>query len=77
MWPYGYGGGWGWMAAGWITMLAFWVLMIVGIVAVVRRMSAHGGAGQFPETPLEILRRRYAAGELTKEQFESMKRDVA
>ncbi len=77
MWPYGYGGGWGWMAAGWITMLAFWVLVIVGIVAVVRWMNARGGAGQPPEAPLEILRRRYAAGELTKEQFESMKRDVA
>ena len=77
MWPYGYGGGWAWMAAGWIMMLAFWVLVIAGAVVAVRWMNTRGGAGRPPETPLEILRRRYAAGELTKEQFESMKRDVA
>jgi putative membrane protein len=77
MWPYGYGGGWGWMAAGWIMMLAFWVLVIAGAVVAVRWMSTRGGDGRPHETPLEILRRRYAAGELTKEQFESMKRDVA
>ncbi|HET8999679.1 MAG TPA: SHOCT domain-containing protein [bacterium] len=77
MWPYGYGGGWGWMAAGWIMMVAFWVLVIAGAVVAVRWMNTRGGDGRLPETPLEILRRRYAAGELTKEQFESMKRDVA
>ncbi len=77
MWPYGYGGGWGWMATGWITMLLFWVLIIAGAVVAVRWMNARGATGQPPETPLEILRRRYASGELTKEQFESMKRDVA
>jgi putative membrane protein len=76
MWPYGYGGGWGWMAAGWIMMLAFWVLVIAGAVVAVR-WSEHPRRRRPPETPLEILRRRYAAGELTKEQFESMKRDVA
>ncbi len=76
MWPYGYGGG-GWMALGWIMMLAFWVLVIAGAVVAVRWMDALGVAGQPPETTLEILRRRYAAGELTKEQFESMKRDAA
>ena len=77
MGPYGYGGGWGWMAAGWITMLMFWVLVIVGVVVVVRWANVRGIAGSRSEPPVEILRRRYAAGELTKEQFESMKRDVA
>jgi putative membrane protein len=65
------------MAAGWITMLSFWVLMIVGAIVAVRWMNTHGGAGGAPETPLQILRRRFAAGDLTKEQFEAMKRDVA
>lgn len=77
MGPYGYWGGW--MAAGWFTMLLFWALVIVGIIALVRWASGrsapvpHGSA----ETPLEILKRRYASGEVTKEQYEAMKRDVA
>jgi putative membrane protein len=81
MWPYGYGPGWGWMIGGWIMMLVFWALVIIGIVALVRFLSDRDRSGpgrpKEAETPLEILRRRYAAGELTKEQFDEMKRNVA
>jgi putative membrane protein len=79
MWPYGHGWGWGWMLGGWIVMLVFWALVVVGIVALLRGLggrSASDRAGH-PETPLEILRRRYAAGEITREQFEEMRREVA
>jgi len=79
MWPYGYGPGWGWMIGGWIMMIVFWGFVIIGIVALVRYLSDRGGTArpQVPETPLDILRRRYAGGELTKEQFDEMKRNVA
>jgi putative membrane protein len=78
MWPYGYGPGWGWMIGGWIMMLVLWALVIIGIVALVRFLNDRGGQSRSDaETPLEILRRRYAAGELTKEQFDEMKRNVA
>jgi putative membrane protein len=78
MWPYGYGMGWGWMAGG-IVMIVFWALVIAGIVILVRVAANRGVSdkGRSGETPLEILRRRYAAGDLTKEQFETMKKDVA
>ena len=77
MGPYGYGGGW--MALGWLSMLVFWVLVIVGIVVLIRWTGARNvpsprGAG---DTALEILKRRYASGEITKEQYEAMKRDIA
>jgi putative membrane protein len=67
------------MIGGRIMMLVFWALVIIAIVALVRYLSDRGGAPQSKEaeTPLEILRRRYAAGELTKEQFDEMKRNVA
>ena len=79
MWPYGYGAGWGWMLGGWIMMIVFWGLVIVGIVALVRAVSDRAAVAQprDDEAPIETLRRRYAAGELTKEQFEEMKRNVA
>ena len=79
MWPYGSGWGWGWMVGGWIMMVVFWGLVIVGIGALIRGLRDRGPADQTNrhETPVEILRRRYAAGELTKEQFEDMKRNVA
>jgi putative membrane protein len=79
MWPYGYGAGWGWMIGGWVMMVVFWGLVIVGIVALSRALGDRGKPTQesHTETPSEILRRRYAAGEITKEQFEEMKRNVA
>jgi len=78
MGPFGYGGGWGPLAAGWVMMLVFWVLVIAGVALAVRWANAVGFAGRRDvDSPMETLRRRYAAGELTKEQFELMKRDVA
>ncbi len=79
MGPYWYGWGGGWMAIGWLMMVAFWVLVIAGVVLAVRWAAGRGGWSrqEAPEAPVDILRRRYAAGELTKEQFETMKRDVA
>ncbi len=60
-------------------MVMFWGLVIVGIVALIRGLGDRGASDQAShhDIPIEILRRRYAAGELTKEQFEEMKRNVA
>ncbi|WP_455243911.1 SHOCT domain-containing protein [Petrachloros mirabilis] len=37
----------------------------------------HGRGTSEPDTPRQILDRRYASGDLTKEQYESMKQDLA
>jgi putative membrane protein len=68
-------GGWAWglgMGLGWLMMLAFWGVLILGIALGVGYLRA-GQRETTNETPLEILRRRYAAGELTGEQFEQMR----
>ena len=63
---------------GGLTMLAFWGLLIVGVVLLVRLLD-RGGARPPPptrESALDIVNRRYAAGELTREQHEQMRRDL-
>lgn len=76
-------GGWGMMGmmAIWpIFLLVIGVLGVAGIVWAVQ-LSSRGGSqsvGMRPasEAPLEILRRRYAGGEITKEQFDEMRRTL-
>lgn len=70
---YGLGGG--------ILSLLFWVLIIGGGVLLFLwfggRSSPSPSSGTGGEgTALEILKRRFAAGEITKDQFEQMRRDL-
>jgi putative membrane protein len=62
---------------GGIFMLVFWGLIIAGLVLLVRwlwdRAQPGTGAG---DAPLEILKRRYARGEIGKEEFERIKKDL-
>jgi len=55
----------------------FWGLIIVGLVLLIRWLWDHGRPGMgSAEAPLDILKRRYARGEITKEEFERMKQDL-
>ena len=75
MWDGFAGMGWGWIGLGIVHMLLFWVLVILGIVALVKWLG--GGSGpSLTGSALDILKERYAKGELTREQFEQMKRDL-
>ncbi|MDD5198071.1 MAG: SHOCT domain-containing protein [Candidatus Gracilibacteria bacterium] len=61
-----------------ILMILFWVAVIVLIVYLVR--GDLGGSfkpgGQGNKTALDILRERYAKGEIDKKEFEAMKKDL-
>ena len=70
--------GWMWglgMGLGGLVMLTFWGALIVGIVLLVRSMGVGGGPLSHG-APLDILKRRYAAGEITREQYEQMRKDL-
>lgn len=68
------GMGW-WMLFGGIWMLLFWGAIIWLIVWGVSRLA--GGARPAEDEPLEIARRRYARGEITREQYEQLRQDLA
>ncbi len=63
------------MEFGWLFILIFAVLVILGIVHVVNLLS--GRREKHGESPIHILKRRYAKGEITKEEFEEMKDEIA
>jgi putative membrane protein len=58
----------------WIYMIVFWLLFILGIVAIIKWFNAKA---RLNKTSLEILEKRYAKGEISKEDFEKMKGEIA
>jgi putative membrane protein len=65
--------GW-WMLIGSVWMVFFWV----AIAWLFFRFAARGEgpASTSSESALEIAKRRYAAGEISREQFEQLRRDL-
>ena len=72
------GFGWGGMWFGWIFWLLLLAVIIWAVVTIVNRNQGHGSNRYFPahEDALEILKKRYAREEITREQFEQMKKDL-
>jgi putative membrane protein len=68
---------------GMIMMIFFWAIIIVGAILIIRYFTVghiriSGGQGAGPNAgvrdPFEILRERYAKGEIDTEEFEERKR---
>jgi putative membrane protein len=72
--PMGMRGAWGFGLG--FLMLLFWAAVIVGIVLLIRWLISQGKVAP-PDSALEILRQRYARGEIDKEEFEVKKRDLS
>ena len=69
-----HGDGWwpmGWMGIWWILVVLLFVVGVWYALAATRQSS--GGAG---ETPEDILKRRYATGEINREIYERMLSDL-
>lgn len=59
-------------------MIIFWVLIIAGIVFLVRYLVTEGRSRseKRERSSLEILKSRYASGEISKDEFERIKREL-
>lgn len=71
--------GWRWEFGMW-GMGLFWVVLVVLLVVLVVRLVADRSPAREPprgdETPLEILKRRYARGEIDRAEYEERRRDL-
>jgi putative membrane protein len=71
MW-YGMMGFGGWIILMWLVIIG---LIVWGIIALTRRVGSKSGPGE-KEDPLEIAKKRYAKGEISKKEFEQIKKDL-
>ena len=62
-----FGGGW---------MLVFWTVLLIALIVLVVKVIMNSGKEHTGGTPMEILQRRYARGEIDKEEFEKRKKDL-
>jgi len=63
-------GGWMWIL--WIIVIG---LIIWGVIALVKHSSSPPDSSQ-KRDPLEIARERYAKGEISKDEFEEIKKNL-
>lgn len=68
MMGHGYGGGFMW----------FIVLVVVGVILfyLLQALQSKGSDASIKETPMDILKKRYAQGEIDKDEFVRMKKDL-
>jgi putative membrane protein len=66
---------WGWGIGMMAMMFLFWVIFIVGLIVGIRWLIGKGRERP-PDSALEILRQRYARGEINKEEFEARRKDL-
>jgi putative membrane protein len=67
--------GWGWGPIGLIFNILLWALIAAIVIAVIRRVF-HKRDWHVMDQSMNIIKERYAKGEITKEQFEQMKKDL-
>lgn len=68
--------GYGSMMGGmWFISILFWILIIAGVVFITKWFLERYNENK--ESALDILNKRYARGEIDRETFERMKKDIA
>ena len=74
MWQFNDGMGW-WMAFGWVWMVILWVGPIALIVWGIKKLTERGSSTP-KYNPLDVAKERYAKGEMSREEFSQLKKDL-
>jgi putative membrane protein len=69
---HGYGGAMGWMWLWWVVGLVLLVLFVWAIA----RAAGTAGSGRGEDAPETILKRRYARGEIDRDEYEHRLNDL-
>ncbi|MCC5859799.1 MAG: SHOCT domain-containing protein [Ectothiorhodospiraceae bacterium] len=67
------------MLIGAAAMILFWAVVIALVILLVRWLGGAGGdspAGRSRPAPLDILKERYARGEIDRDEYEQRRRDL-
>lgn len=73
-----WGGPWGGWFMGPIMMLFFIAVLVIAVVFIVRRTGGRDALDSAPgKTPLDILKERFAKGEIDKEEFEDRRKTLS
>lgn len=72
---WGWYGSWGSWGLHWVFMILFWVVVIGGVVLIAKAIFNAGHRSEPPrsDSALDVLKRRYANGEITKDEYLEMK----
>ncbi len=65
-----------WMYGGGLAMIFMWMIPIALVVALVVFLTKSSNTGSTEKTALDILKERYARGEIGKDEFDEKKRDI-
>lgn len=79
MMPWVGGVGWPAMMLMMLAMLLFWVAVILAVIWLVRWIVEQAGRGRSEDVgpdAHEIIRRRYARGEISREEYERLRQDL-
>ena len=75
MWHFSEGMGW-WMAFGGVWMIIFWGALIALTVWVIKKLTERGDSIT-KHNPLDIAKERYARGDLSRQEFEQLRKDLS
>jgi putative membrane protein len=67
----------GWGIFGIVMMAVFWAVVIALIIWGIKRTDQKTVVVGNTGTPLDIAKERYAKGEISKQEYENIKRDLS